>query len=368
MNLKNIDLKIKKGSCVAIIGKTGSGKSSLLNSIFNEMFEDRSKKTCCSKKRQTIKIRGSVSYLPQSAKFMSKTMKENILFFSEYEENQYKDAIYYSAMSDDLDILLDKDQTMLGDKGVNLSGGQKTRLGIARCLYSNKDIIILDDPISALDINVGKFVMENTIKGYLKNKTRIITTHAIAYLKYFDYIYIMDQGEIVQHGSYDFIKQTEEYKEIQNIILEENKKKELENPDDIDKLIQQSEATVSNLPVPDDFTEEFKHSICSISDESNELDNTEVCSTKNFGKIEIISEINLKDDQAEKVANIIQDEEKGKTNFEFETLKKFIVLRGGVKFLLVQILFVCCFKALNAKLSWFIADWSTSLERSIYTF
>jgi len=177
MNLQDIDFKVKKGSCVAIIGKTGSGKTSLLNSIFNEMYMSETDGT-----NPLVKIRGSVSYLPQGAKLMSKTVKENILFYSEYDEKKYKDAIHYSAMTNDLNILLDKDQTMLGDKGINLSGGQKTRLGMARCLYGDKDIIILDDPISALDINVGKFVMEETVKGYLKDKTRIITTHAIAYL------------------------------------------------------------------------------------------------------------------------------------------------------------------------------------------
>merc|ERR1711874_813742 len=110
-------------------------------------------------------------------------------------------------------------------KGINLSGGQKTRLGIARCLYGDKDVIILDDPISALDINVGKFIMEETIKGYLKDKTRVIATHAIAYLKYFDYIYIMDEGKIISEGDYQYIKETKAYKDIQDVISEENKKR-----------------------------------------------------------------------------------------------------------------------------------------------
>merc|ERR1712226_750546 len=238
MNLQDIDFKVKKGSCIAIIGKTGSGKTSLLNSLFNEMYMSETDGA-----NPLVKIKGSVSYLPQNAKLMSKTVKENILFYSEYNEEKYKNAIHYSAMTNDLNILLDKDQTMLGDKGINLSGGQKTRLGIARCLYGDKDVIILDDPISALDINVGKFVMEEAMKGYLKDKTRSITTHAIAYLKYFDYIYIMDEGKIVQKGTYEFIKQTAEYKEIETVIKEENEKKEEEKEDgNIDTLIKKSSA------------------------------------------------------------------------------------------------------------------------------
>merc|ERR1711874_84651 len=136
-------------------------------------------------------------------------------------------------------------------KGINLSGGQKTRLGIARCLYGDKDVIILDDPISALDINVGKFIMEETIKGYLKDKTRIIATHAIAYLKYFDYIYVMDEGKIIAEGNYQAIKQTKEYKEIQNTIEEESKKRKEKQAEEDEKI--QEENKFVKKPVTDTF-------------------------------------------------------------------------------------------------------------------
>ena len=102
-------------------------------------------------------------------------------------------------MEQDLEIFPDKDLTMLGEKGVNLSGGQKVRLAIARSQYADKDIVIMDDPISALDIHVGKKIMEETIQKYLQGKTRIISTHAVQYQKYFDYIYIMKEGKIQFH-------------------------------------------------------------------------------------------------------------------------------------------------------------------------
>lgn len=87
---------------------------------------------------------------------------------------------------------------MMGDKGVNLSGGQKLRLALARSFYSNHDIYLFDDPISSLDINVGTMVMEKGIVDYLAGKTRIVTTHALAYLKFFDYIYILEEGRVVE--------------------------------------------------------------------------------------------------------------------------------------------------------------------------
>ena len=194
-NLKDLNIKIKKGACVGIIGSVGSGKSSLLLSLSGEMHH---------KQGARIKISGSTSYVSQTAWIPSMTIKESILFGSEdFDEERYQEAIKYSCMADDLRILSNKDETMLGENGVNLSGGQKTRLSIARALYSNSDIYLFDDPISALDVHVGKAIMEEGIVGYLKGKTRIVATHAIAFLKYFDYIYILDEGRVVEEGDFN---------------------------------------------------------------------------------------------------------------------------------------------------------------------
>ena len=106
-------------------------------------------------------------------------------------------------MTDDLKLFPLGDETQMGDKGVNLSGGQKIRLSIARAIYSDADIYLFDDPISALDIHVGKFIMDECIDSYLKGKTRIVTTHALPYLPRFDRVIILDEGRIVQQGTYE---------------------------------------------------------------------------------------------------------------------------------------------------------------------
>ena len=205
LNLKNINIKIKKGQCIALIGKVGSGKSSLLSCLTGELY---------SKLGSEIRLSGSMAYVSQKAWITSKTIKENILFQKPYDEQRYNDSIKYSCMEDDLKILTKGADTQLGDKGINLSGGQKIRLSIARAMYSNQDIYLFDDPISALDIHVGKFVMEEGIVNYLKGKTRIVATHALPYLKFFDYIYVLDEGEIIEEGDFETLKTTDVYKEI----------------------------------------------------------------------------------------------------------------------------------------------------------
>lgn len=110
-------------------------------------------------KNPKIIINGSIAYSPQKAWIMTGTVKENIVFFQPYDEQRFNDAIHYSCLTEDIKILLNGVDTEIGEKGTNLSGGQKTRISLARALYSNKDIYFLDDILSAVDVHVGKFIM-----------------------------------------------------------------------------------------------------------------------------------------------------------------------------------------------------------------
>ena len=225
-NLKDINIKVKKGACVGVIGGVGSGKSSLLSCLSGEMHH---------KLGARIKISGSTAYVSQRAWIPSMTVKESILFGAEeFDQERYQEAIKYSCMADDLRILANRDETMLGENGINLSGGQKIRLSIARALYSDSDIYLFDDPISALDVHVGKAVMEEGIVGYLKGKTRIVATHAIAFLKYFDYIYVLDDGRVVEEGDYEYISGTEVFKRIKAAEKKQNDKQKEETPEELD--------------------------------------------------------------------------------------------------------------------------------------
>ena len=125
------------------------------------------------------------------------TIRDNILFGMEYDDQKYKDTIQICELTRDLEILPDKDSTEIGEKGINLSGGQKARISLARAIYADKEMVLLDDPISALDANVKKKIFENVLLDHLKEKTIILVTHAIDFLHLVDRIVVFDEGKIV---------------------------------------------------------------------------------------------------------------------------------------------------------------------------
>lgn len=94
---------------------------------------------------------------------------------------------------------------MIGEKGINLSGGQKARISLARALYSDADIYLLDDPISAVDGEVGNYIIKKCLNGYLKHKTTLLVTHALNNCEFTDYIYLMENGSIIEEGKFETI-------------------------------------------------------------------------------------------------------------------------------------------------------------------
>jgi len=218
--LKDLNIEIKTGSFVAILGDVGSGKSSLFHALFGEMKPDAIAKP-------KIEINGNVAYLSQKPWVINDTVKNNILFERPYDADAYKEAIRGSCLEQDLKSLIKRDETEIGEKGVNLSGGQKARIALARAIYANKDIYLLDDPLSAVDAHVGKFILEECLAGQLKEKTRVLVTHKIESLKYVDYIYIFKGGKVVAEGDLNTISNNSYYQEI-----EEKSSKKQDKPED----------------------------------------------------------------------------------------------------------------------------------------
>uniref|UniRef100_A0A8C3MVD7 Canalicular multispecific organic anion transporter 1 n=1 Tax=Geospiza parvula TaxID=87175 RepID=A0A8C3MVD7_GEOPR len=192
--IRDVTLDITPGSLVAVVGAVGSGKSSLVSAMLGEMENIKGH----------INIQGSLAYVPQQAWIQNATLKDNIIFGSEVDEARYQQVLKACALLPDLKLLPAGDQTEIGEKGINLSGGQKQRVSLARAVYSDADIYILDDPLSAVDAHVGKYLFEHVLgpKGLLQNKTRILVTHSISFLPQVDNIVVLAAGAVSEHGSY----------------------------------------------------------------------------------------------------------------------------------------------------------------------
>lgn len=154
----SIELNIKKNGLTAIIGQVGSGKSTLLEVILGELPLSEG----------TIEINGDISYATQQSWIFQSSIKNNILFTSKFDEKRYKTVIKVCALERDFELLSHGDETIVGDRGMNLSGGQKARINLARAVYKTADIYLLDDPLSAVDVNVGNHIFEKCLKEFLK--------------------------------------------------------------------------------------------------------------------------------------------------------------------------------------------------------
>ena len=192
--LKDVKLTIEKGDLIGIVGPIGAGKTCLLNAILNNL--DVLNNTSNKK----IKINGTVAYVPQKAWILNDTIKNNITFKHPFNSDKYNSVINICQLMPDFDLFKQGDLTQVSDKGANLSGGQKTRINIARAVYSDSDIYLFDDPLSALDSHVGEAIFNGLIKDYLKNKTVLVVTHALQYIPMMNKVLYIDEGKIAFFG------------------------------------------------------------------------------------------------------------------------------------------------------------------------
>ena len=231
---KNLNLEVKKSEIVAIVGMVGSGKSSLLSGILGEMHKLNN---------GLINLNGSTAYVSQQAWIQNATIKENILFGRKYDEKIYNDIVKACCLDSDFEIMPANDLTEIGEKGINLSGGQKQRISLARSLYSNSDIYLFDDPLSAVDSHVGKDLFNKVIgsRGLIKSKTRLFVTNALSFLPQVDKIIMMKNGKIIEIGTYEKLQKDKNGQFSQfiknSLIYEELDKKEtIENENKIEKI------------------------------------------------------------------------------------------------------------------------------------
>ena len=308
ITLKNINLEIKPGELVAIVGEVGCGKSSLLQAIINNLI------LLNPKECDGIHINGKIGYAAQIPWIQNDTIRNNILFSKPFDEEKYNKVLYLSQLQEDLETFEGKDLTEIGEKGINLSGGQKVRISLARTIYNDPDIYLFDDPISALDANVGKKIMKNCIVKHLKGKTRVVVTHALSYLKYMDRIIYMKQGRITWTGNYDEV---------------------------------QSQPFFAELAKSTGFSRV-------VSGDMNE--NPEM---KKEGNAALI-----KKKEDEKIIKIVKEEEQSLSGVKFKVYLDYFRYMGGIGYIIGVVIIVCFWQANKGGSDLWLAYWSEEENQS----
>ena len=212
------------GKLLAVIGPVGAGKSSLLMALLGEMPNQTG----------TVSIEGKIGYTAQQPWVFSGTLRNNILFGQPYERIRYERVIKNCALRKDLEQLPDGDYTLVGERGVTLSGGQRARVSLARAAYNNADVFLLDDPLSAVDTTVGRQLFEQCISGLLANKPRILVTHQLQYLHSADKIMILKRGQATI-GTYEELEQSGV--DFASLLKERKKEGEEKKEEDGDFLV-----------------------------------------------------------------------------------------------------------------------------------
>lgn len=317
--LDKIQLKVKRGMKVAICGTVGSGKSSLLSCILGEI----------KKLSGTVKIGGTKAYVPQSPWILTGNVKENILFGNRYDSVKYDETVKACALTKDFELLPCGDLTEIGERGINMSGGQKQRIQIARAVYEDADIYLLDDPFSAVDAHTGTQLFKDCLMGILKNKTILYVTHQVEFLPAADFILVMQDGRIAQAGRFEqLLKQNIGFE-----VLVGAHNQALESI-----LTVESSSRTSKDPVPEN--------------ESNKdpTSNSEMIHTQHDSEHNISLEI------TEKQGRLTQDEEREKGSIGKEVYMSYLtIVRGGALvpiIILAQSMFQVLQVASNYWMAW----------------
>ncbi|KAL9264122.1 ABC transporter C family member 10-like protein [Drosera capensis] len=205
--LRCINLEVAPGAKVAVCGEVGSGKSTLLAAVLGEVPIIEG----------TAEVYGNIAYVSQTAWIQTGTIRDNILFGTTMNDRRYQETLERCSLLKDLELLPYGDMTEIGERGVNLSGGQKQRIQLARALYQDADIYLLDDPFSAVDAHTATSLFNEYVMGALSGKTVLLVTHQVDFLPAFDYILLMSDGEILQAAPYEeFLGSSEEFMDLVN--------------------------------------------------------------------------------------------------------------------------------------------------------
>ena len=351
--LTNIKLKIEYGDLIGIYGSTGSGKTCLLNAILNnlDIINDT--------KKSKITVNGVISYTPQIPWIISDTVKGNIILNKTYEEDIYQHVINICELEKDLLSLQGGDFTEIGDKGVNLSSGQKIRISIARAVYSNSDIYLFDDPLSSLDPSIRNNIFRRVIKGYLKSKTILLVTNELQLIPEMKHVIHMNEGKIDFMGTAE--EAMEQYFYLEYINDEDDKeensltrkKKEIEKEKEMER---ERENEIKN-----------KNSInlgTHLLGELNDTDSEGI--NKTFSLFNVLKQKRSKFAYASlaKKSSSENNSNKDSLLIDLLSLKVIIDYSGGIFFVILLILINIIWKSCESGSDYILMLWSSDSKNN----
>ena len=355
--LTNIKLKIEHGDFIGIYGATGSGKTLLLNAILNNLDIINTSNNPNNNTKTKMSVNGVISYTPQSPWIINDTVKGNIILNKTYEEDVYQHVINICEIEKDLLTLQGGDFTEIGDKGVNLSSGQKIRISIARAVYSNSDIYLFDDPLSSLDPTIRNNIFRRVIKGYLKSKTVLLVTNELQYIPEMKHVIHMNDGVIDFMGTAK--EAMKQYFYLEFINDEDNKdensitrkKKEIEKEKEIERENEQKKKNSINLGT---------HLLGELNDTDSEGIN------KTFSLFDVLKQKRNKYALASlsKKSNNEDNSNKDNILIDLHSLKIIINYSGGLFFVILLILINIIWKSCESGSDYILMLWSSDSKNN----
>ncbi|KAI7968222.1 hypothetical protein EIK77_010392 [Talaromyces pinophilus] len=303
--ISDLNLSVKRNELIAVIGTVGSGKTSLLAALAGDMRLTEG----------SIRLGASRAYCPQYAWIQNTTVRGNISFGKEFDESWYNTVVNACALRPDFDVFPNGDSTEIGERGITVSGGQKQRLNIARAIYFDADIILMDDPLSAVDAHVGRHIMDQAICGLLKDKCRILATHQLHVLSRCDRVVVMDDGRINAIDTFD------------NLMRD-------------NLLFQRLMSTTTQDQENDKEKDEEE-----VEDEIDKLDKEELAPVKKT--------------KPGKQAALMQQEDRATTAVGWEVWKAYMLASGHVLFPIFVVLAIVLTNASNIMTSFWLTYWTS---------
>ncbi|CAH0699487.1 unnamed protein product [Spodoptera exigua] len=227
--LEDINLTIKPDTLTTVVGTVGSGKSTLLQAMLRELTPTSGH----------LHVHAIVAYASQEPWLFEASVRQNILFGQDMDLRRYKQVIKCCQLKTDLEILPHGDKTVVGERGASLSGGQRARISLARCVYQNADVYLLDDPLAAVDAKVAQAIYEDCIRNFLRDKATVLVTHHVQYAKHAHNVCVMRSGRIVAQGTYHELKNgVAEFEKLiemgEKVEEEKQKQKNYENTESVE--------------------------------------------------------------------------------------------------------------------------------------